>query len=1195
MGIWKEEISSQAGSRGVRSVLVSLAVLLAVGWAAATHAQSGSVTLFPAEPRVGTVLRVRLSDPDGIVGFVNWKWAKSSDKSSWSEIRNTVGASYTPVPADADMYLQATATYKDGQGSGKTAAAESDSTVGAREPAPELTVVPLVSGLTIPWGLAFTPNGRLLFTERGGKLSSRLTNGTVQTVSADFSDLFVLGESGLMAIVVDPDFASKRRFYTCQAHTGPEVQVIAWTFDDDTYTAATRANDPLVENIPASTFGRHSGCRLRFGPEGPEEYLWIATGDAAAGTTPQDLTSLGGKVLRVNASTGDGALTNPFASWPLIYTYGHRNVQGLALRPGTSQMWTVEHGPSIDDEINLLVADGNYGWKPGPGYNESVPMTDLVQFPSAIAAKWASGDPTLATSGGIFLEGEDWGEWEGRLAVATLAGRSLRIFEFTAAGTFVSQVVVPELDDTYGRLRTPMLGPDGALYVSTSNGGGQDKILKVVPGQPPTFSETDIQEEVAENSSTSEIIATVTATDPDGETLIYTLSGSDAVAFTISDTAVGELRARVELDHETTQSYEIIVTATDPYGLSDSITLTITVTNVNEAPVVTGESSVRYTEEGGGPVYTYSASDPEQGTINWEVQGMDYGAFEIDSGVLRFQSPPDFEDPTGLGGDNAYEVTVVASDGQYTDSMHVTVTVIDAGIVTLSSSQPRAGTPLTATLTEPDAPVSALMWQWEWSEEGSLWSRLDGATTATYTPSADDVGRYLRVRVSYTDSAVTQKALESATTMRVAARRRPPPPPPGRGGGGGGGPACAEDVHGNSATQATDVALDTVTTGAICPAADRDYFTVTVPGRSLVFVETTGRVNTRGTIWQDGLALASGPTGGRRQDARLGARVQAGTVVVAVQGQGGATGDYELVVTFVPSYLENPGPDSFQSGIGVLSGWVCEAETVEIVVNDTDYHTAAYGTARADTAADCGDTDNGFGLLFNWNLLDDGAHEVVAYVDNVELGQATVTVTTLGEEFVKDVVGTCAVSDFPMTGETVTLVWQESNQNFVIASGATPSKENRTGAADVGYLENPGPNSFQSGIGVISGWVCDAEAVEIEIETESGEVERLVAGYGTERLDTAEVCGDTDNGFGLLFNWNRLRDGEHTVVAFVDEVELGRATVRVTTLGQEFLRDVAGTCTVKDFPSPGETVRLEWQQNSQNFVIVSHDPAGAGP
>ena len=96
----------------------------------------------------------------------------------------------------------------------------------------------------------------------------------------------------------------------------------------------------------------------------------------------------------------------------------------------------------------------------------------------------------------------------------------------------------------------------------------------------------------------------------------------------------------------------------------------------------------------------------------------------------------------------------------------------------------------------------------------------------------------------------------------------------------------------------------------------------------------------------------------------------------------------------------------------------------------------------------------------------------------------------------------------------------------------------------------------------------------------------LVTAYGTSRADTAAVCGDTDNGFGLLFNWNMLGDGEHPVVAVVDGVELARATVTVSTLGEEFVRDVAGTCALADFPTPGETVSLSWQEAQQNFVLT---------
>ena len=124
----------------------------------------------------------------------------------------------------------------------------------------------------------------MLFTQRSGVLRARLTDGTVQTVTADFSDLRASGETGLMGIVVDPGFASNRRFYTCQGHTGPEIQVIGWSINAG-FTAATRVADPLVGSLPVASGGRHGGCRLRFGPQG---YLWIATGDAASGTVPAE-------------------------------------------------------------------------------------------------------------------------------------------------------------------------------------------------------------------------------------------------------------------------------------------------------------------------------------------------------------------------------------------------------------------------------------------------------------------------------------------------------------------------------------------------------------------------------------------------------------------------------------------------------------------------------------------------------------------------------------------------------------------------------------------------------------------------------------------------------------------------------------------------------------------------------------------
>ncbi len=420
-------------------------------------------------------------------------------------------------------------------------------------------------------------------------------------------------------------------------------------------------------------------------------------------------------------------------------------------------------------------------------------------------------------------------------------------------------------------------------------------------------------------------------------------------------------------------------------------------------------------------------------------------------------------------------------------------------------------------------------------------------------------------------------------SVTVTARRPPPPPPPGGGG------EDRRDLHGNTPAQATRVRLGSITpwasltAGQINTADDIDYFQFSLPQAGVLVVETTGSTDTVGTIWQDGEELASADTGGERQNFRLSTRVAAGPVVVAVEGNGSRTGDYALETRLLVGYLENPGADSFQSGVGVLSGWVCEANRVEIEIGAFTPQVAAYGTERRDTAGVCDDTDNGFGLLFNWNLLEDGEHEVVALVDDVELSRATVTVTTLGVEFLRNVAGTCEVENFPRMGETVTLVWQQNTQNFVIAGGRPLVGATRGRSATVtGYLENPGVNSFQSGVGVLSGWVCTAERVEIEI----GHLGRQEAGYGTERRDTLRACGDVDNGFGLLFNWNLLGDGEHPVVAWVDDIELGRATVWVTTVGHEFLRGAEGECVVEDFPMLGEMVTLEWQQNSQNFVIT---------
>jgi glucose/arabinose dehydrogenase len=346
---------------------------------------------------------------------------------------------------------------------------------------PELEVRVIAQGLTVPWDLTFTPNGDLLFTERGGRISNRHANGQTVQVQANLADLFVGGETGLMGIVVDPNFNANRRVYTCQGFTSlneRDVRVIVWTLSANG-EAMTRVG-PLVTGMPLNE-GRHGGCRLRFDQAGN---LWIGTGDGARGTNPQNLDNLGGKVLRVNKTTGDGVAGNPFINSQSInrrrlVSWGHRNVQGLALHPDGT-MWTVEHGSDRDDEINEGVT-GNFGWDPGgPGYDESgVPMTDLVKFPDAVVANWSSGFPTIATSGAAWLTGDAWRRWNGALAVANLKDTSLSIFRFDGNGRL--QPIATALDNTYGRLRTAQVGPNGHLFITTSNGNGTDRILQVLP------------------------------------------------------------------------------------------------------------------------------------------------------------------------------------------------------------------------------------------------------------------------------------------------------------------------------------------------------------------------------------------------------------------------------------------------------------------------------------------------------------------------------------------------------------------------------------------------------------------------------------------------------------------------------------------------------------------------------------------
>ena len=338
---------------------------------------------------------------------------------------------------------------------------------------PAVETATVMDGLNVPWDVVRTPNGTILTGERGGLMVVQEPGEEQRTVSIDLPGLFRQSESGLMGMAVDAGFEQNREIHVCWSRaSGGERDNRVTTFRaSDDWSTMTRVRDTLT-GIPLGSTGIHSGCRLLAAPDGS---IYVGTGDTYGPTGPQSLDSLAGKTLHI---TPEGT---PASGDSVINTLGHRNVQGLALQPGTGNLYSAEHGPDVDDEVNLLQPGGNYGWNPNIGgrYNQNVPMTDTEQFPEAIEAVWSSGAPTLAPADIEFL-GPEWGEWEGALAMANLKTQKLVLLRLSEDGRSVVDASVL-LEGEFGRLRSLAPEPDGSLLVTTSDADGQDSVFRVSP------------------------------------------------------------------------------------------------------------------------------------------------------------------------------------------------------------------------------------------------------------------------------------------------------------------------------------------------------------------------------------------------------------------------------------------------------------------------------------------------------------------------------------------------------------------------------------------------------------------------------------------------------------------------------------------------------------------------------------------
>ncbi|QGS26583.1 PQQ-dependent sugar dehydrogenase [Gordonia bronchialis] len=376
---------------------------------------------------------------------------------------------------------------------GATIAATLTPVPAARATAP-LQVTTVASNLSIPWDVEVAPDGTILTAQRSGSLVAIRPDGRLISIAHDTSRIFAAKEAGAMGIALDPGFAQNRRVYICQAeytrpgaptipgevadlplpwpNTGQVINVVSWRIDGD-WIRANRERT-VLSGIPITAAGRHAGCALTASGRS----LWVGTGDAALPGNAQNRNSLGGKVLHINRD-GTPAAGNPNPRSP-IYTLGHRNVQGVAVAPGTGRVYAIEQGTDRDDELNLLRSGGNYGYRPDRApviYDESVPMTDPIRVPGAIGPVWRSGPATIATTALAFLPA-GWGPYSGGLVVSTLKGKRLVFMKLSADGRRVV-AKTEALTDRYGRLRGLAVAPDGSLLVTTSNGNSADKILRV--------------------------------------------------------------------------------------------------------------------------------------------------------------------------------------------------------------------------------------------------------------------------------------------------------------------------------------------------------------------------------------------------------------------------------------------------------------------------------------------------------------------------------------------------------------------------------------------------------------------------------------------------------------------------------------------------------------------------------------------
>ena len=739
--------------------------------------EAGTVTLSTVQPKEGVDLRAMLSDPDGVTAdSVTWQWARSTRASGpWTDIDRSeeaitaetdMASSYTPgykpedapenYASDVGMYLRVTATYEDGHCGDacdpkKMAHVISANSVQAEDYANELPVFRDAEGVMIPEGERLersiaenSPAG----TEVGAPVTA--------TDEAEFGPdvlTYSLGSDGdNLRFDIEPATGQ------IKVGRGPEPDFEDGDNDDQQYSVTVTATDS-------------SGTDDSIGVT-----IQITDVDEAPTITARATTVTFNEIIDHTApgqvGTDDYAATDP---------EDNPNALRWSLSGRDASNFTIGNGNDDRGDLNFKEAP-NYEAPTDANrdnfYNVTVEVTDsgrnkatrdviveVININETAELTVSSRHPRVGVKITANLSDLD-----------TPTSNLSWMWQANGALVSTSNTYTPKSTDSGNSLTVSVTYTDGLSAtrsdVSTANLGNISGRNSSSPR--PNFAKSTDERTVEENvAAPTSVGGPVTATDLDDNDLTYSISGADAAFFSIEqDTGQITVRAGTRLDREKKSSYRMTVTAEDPNGFKDTVSLTIKVTDVNEGPEITsGYGTVDYGENGTGTVGTYVAADPERKSIIWTLSGDDDDLFTIDGGLLKFKTTPDYEVKKDNDTDNTYEVTVEAGDGHNTlveMEVEVIVTNVDeAGTVSGLPEGPKQDVAIPVILTDPDGtPEGAVAWQWARasSRTGTYIDIEENGNAASYVPTEEDVGMYLRVTANYTDPEGAGKSAHAIST-----------------------------------------------------------------------------------------------------------------------------------------------------------------------------------------------------------------------------------------------------------------------------------------------------------------------------------------------------------------------------------------------------------------------------------------------